>query len=126
MRLQNRHFAVVVRVLKLQLLLAVCSVVITAIIVSNLNSIYSSLIGCVIAIVPTVAYVLIAFRDGVVVSPSKAFQNHKNAFMVRFLLNVLLFVLTCVLYKNCNYLTLFSSFCVVLSAYWLSIAKVGA
>jgi F0F1-type ATP synthase assembly protein I len=77
--------------------------------------------GSMIAIVPTYAYIKIAFRHGSVVLPQEALSNHKKAFMVRFGLNLFLFTLVGLFDKQCNFLVLFGVFFAVLSAYWLSL-----
>lgn len=123
MRAYDRNLTKVMAVVKLQILIAIAWILCTALVSKNLNSVYSSVIGTLIAVVPTYAYVRIAFRDGAVVTPIIALQNHKKAATLKFVLNLSLFLLVCLFYRSCNFLALFGAFFVVLSAYWLSLAK---
>lgn len=120
-----RHLVVVKKVLQLQILLALIASLCTYMVHRNIYDVYSSIIGAIIAIVPTLVYIRIAFKDGFVTSPVRALSKHQKAFFVRFALNLILFLIVFLFYRNCNFLILFISYGVVLSAYWLSLAKTG-
>lgn len=123
MRVQDKYLAAIGVVLKLQVLLAIICVVSAWVIYQNLDVLYSSAIGALIAITTTYVYARVAFKDGKVVAPYRALQNHKKAFLIRFMLNFVLFLVTCVFYRSCHFYTLFIVFFVVLSAYWFSFIK---
>lgn len=120
------HLVIVKKVLQLQILLALAVVLCAYLMRCNINDACSSIIGAVIAILPTLIYVRIAFKNGLVTSPIKALGRHQKAFFIRFALNLFLFLITFLFYRNCNFLILFISYVVVLGAYWLSLAKTGA
>lgn len=120
-----RHLVVVKKVLQLQMLLALIVALCTYLVHRNIHDVYSSIIGAIIAIVPTLVYIRIAFKNGLVTSPVRALSKHQKAFFVRFALNLILFSIVFLFCRNCNFLILFISYGVVLSAYWLSLVKTG-
>lgn len=123
MRAYDKNLTKVMAVVKLQIFIAIAWVLCVVIVAHNLNTISSSVLGALIAIIPTYIYVKFAFKDGVVVAPIRALRNHKMAILVRFILNLSLFLLVCLFYQRCNFLALLGAFFVVLSAYWLSLLK---
>lgn len=118
-----KHVLIVSKVLRLQIFLALFAAVIAYLVHHHINDVHSSLIGAVIAILPTLVYTKIAFKNGLVTSPVKALGRHQKAFFVRFFLNLILFLVVFLFYRNCNFVILFISYGAVLSAYWLSLTN---
>lgn len=109
------------RVIKLQLAGGASCSLIALIIMQNRSYFVSALLGCIIAIIPTVVYIKIAFAKGVINYPQKALKQHKNAMVLRFLTSLLLFAVVFMCFKHCDFLVLFSTYIIVLSAYWFSL-----
>ena len=109
------------RVIKLQLILGIICTVIVLICTRNGNDVFSSILGCLIALIPTFLYIKVVFRSGVVNYPRDALKLHKKAMIVRFLTSFGLFILVICLFKECNFLVLFLTYIMSLSAYWFSL-----
>lgn len=111
------------KVVKLQFLMGLACVLVVAVISRNANIILSASVGFSLACIPTIVYSMIAFSKGLVVLPSVAYMQHQKAMIVRFLLNILLFGLTVLYYRQCNFIVLFIAYFITLSAYWFSLIR---
>ncbi|MBP9743351.1 MAG: ATP synthase subunit I, partial [Burkholderiales bacterium] len=120
---KNLRFVFGQRAVKLQIGLSLICVVVTAIIAKNLNSIISAAVGGGLAIIPTLLYAYIVFRKGLINYPATTLRLHQMAMAVRFIANFVLFVIVCLNYKQLDFLILFVTYLVTLSAYWLSLIK---
>ncbi len=119
----SQHFNGVKNILKLQLLFG-CSCIIFAIfMLKNVNGILSAFLGLLLALVPTLVYIKIAFAKGLVNYPSVILARHKKAMLLKFIINFILFAIVFIFYKKCNYFALFGTYIVTLSGYWVSLIK---
>lgn len=91
----------------------------------NYDYFISSILGSVIAIIPTFLYVKVAFVNGVINYPENALKQHKRAMKLRFLLTLILFALVFVYFRHCNFLLLFIDYIVTLSAYWINLIRIN-
>jgi F0F1-type ATP synthase assembly protein I len=124
MKANKKNLSSVYNVINLQVMLAIASCLIALILsrsIKDVNVFYSAIIGAFVAIFPSYIYMLVAFKNGAVVQPELAIKNHKTAFLVKFLLNFILFAVVFIFYKRCNFLVLFVVFFLVLGSYWLSL-----
>jgi F0F1-type ATP synthase assembly protein I len=87
----------------------------------SMNALLSGMIGLIIALISTIVGAKIAFSDGLVVAPSVAYTRHKKAMIGRFILNLLLFAVVVLVYRQCNYIALFLTYIVALSGYWIGL-----
>ena len=71
--------------------------------------------------IPTFVYIKIAFANGLIILPSEAFKLHKKAMIAKFIVNLVLFMLIIMLYKDCNFLALFLTYIITLSGNWLNL-----
>ncbi|MDQ5921975.1 MAG: hypothetical protein QG673_2034 [Pseudomonadota bacterium] len=111
------------QIVKLQLWLGVITSIIVVISTRDFNKTLSALLGAVLAVLPTLAYAFIAFRNGLIAHPKTVMWQHKKAMIVRFMANFVLFIIVCLSYKNCDFFILFVTYLITLSAYWLSLVK---
>jgi F0F1-type ATP synthase assembly protein I len=121
MKYSNSSFKIVKQILKTQLALGAIAVIILAIFRPNLNSVISATLGVSFVVVTTFIYAKIAFAKGLVLLPSVAFLRHQKAMFARFLINILLFILVFLIYRNCDFLALFTAYIVTMSSYWFSL-----
>lgn len=109
------------KVVKLQFFIGLTAIFFVAVISQKLNILISAGFGFVLAYVPTVVYSKIAFAKGLVVLPHVALLQHQKAMLIKFILNLLLFGLVFLLYKQCNFMALLFVYFMTLSAYWISL-----
>lgn len=119
----NHGFKFGSSVLKLQLALGACCVLIVALIAKDLNSVFSAFLGLILVLLPTLLYVFMVFRHGVVAYPKIALGRHQKAMVFRFVANFVLFLLVVISYKQCKFLWLLLTYFVTLSGYWFSLIK---
>ena len=107
----------------LQLSLIFLLVTLVGAVTQSFNSILSAFMGGVSVLISTLVYGFVAFKDGIIVCPKVAFNNHQKAILGRFIANLILFILIFLLYRKCDFLSLFIAYIVVLSSYWLALVK---
>ena len=120
---KNQHLILGQKVIRWELSLALICTLVVAVVTRNYNSIISAFLGGVLVLVPTLIYVYIAFRKGVIAYPGVALGRHQQAMVLRFVVNFVLFALVVIIYRQCNFLLLLISYFVTLSGYWLSLVK---
>lgn len=120
---KNLRFTFGQKAIRLQVGLCLTCIVVVAIVAKNFNSVVSAAVGGGLVIIPTLLYAHIVFRKGVVNYPATTLRLHQIAMVARFIANFVLFVIVCLSYKQCDFLTLFVTYLVTLSAYWLSLIK---
>lgn len=119
----NQHFIGIKNIVKLQLIFGLSCVIFTAIIIKNFSGVLSAFLGLLLALMPTIAYIKIAFAKGLVDYPSVVLGRHQKAMLLKFLLNIILFALVFISYKQCNFFALFATYFITLSGYWVSLIK---
>lgn len=118
---QHKRIVSVAQTLKLQLMLSLIVVTLFVLFKQNINSILSSCLGGLVAIVATLIYVRIAFAKGVVAYPRDAYVRHKKAMLYRFVTNLVLLSLVFMFYRKCDSLAFMITYCVTFCAYWLAL-----
>ena len=119
----SQHFNGVKNIVKLQLLFGCICIIFASLMSKSVNSALSAFLGLLLAFVPTLVYIKIAFAKGLVNYPSIILERHKKAMLLKFVLNFILFALVFIFYKKCNYFALFGTYIVTLSGYWISLIK---
>lgn len=116
---QSKDSFVVHKVIKTQLVLAVAGILCIGLVTRNFNSILSVMFGCIVAFVPTLIYVKVAFQKGLLAYPNQVLKRHQRAVVLRFLVSFFLFSLICYSYSSCNFLLLLVAYVITLSSYWI-------
>lgn len=121
MNYSNSSFKIVKKILKTQLALGAIAVIILAIFRPQPNSVISAILGVSFVVMTTCIYAKIAFAKGLVLLPNVAFIRHQKAMFARFLINILLFTMVFLIYRNCDFFALFTAYIVTLSGYWFGL-----
>jgi len=121
MKNDRKHVTVVYQLVKIQLIAGLTAAAIVAAHKHDLNTLFSAIVGLVLAISPTIVYTMVAFSGGLVTTPTIAYTRHKKAMISRFILNLLLFGLVALIYRQCDYTALLITYIVSLSGYWISL-----
>ena len=89
----NRHFKNVKNIIKLQLFMGLLCSIFTIVITKDINSSFSAFLGFILAILPTLIYIRIAFAKGLIAAPQVVLARHYKAMILKFILNIILFML---------------------------------
>lgn len=120
---RNKYNAGIQAVVKTQAIFGLVCVLLIAGITRDFNSILSSLIGFGVAFSATIVYVLAAFYKGFIAYPNQVLKLHQKAVVLRFLVNLLLFMIVFISYRQCRFMLLLITYLVTLSGYWFSLLK---
>ena len=117
----RRYFKHVKSTIKLQFYLGFVCVIVVAVSRKDLIEIVSSLIAMSLVIVPTLAYIKIAFAQGLVGHPKVVLARHQMAMLIKFVLTALLFALVYIFYRQCNFFVLLITYFICLFSKLLKI-----
>ena len=120
--LENNRKSIIF-IVSTQLIIGVFLILLTYALTRDFNDTNSLLIGVLMSIMSTLCYVLITFRVGFVHLPKIAYKNHQIAVIIKFMLNIVVFILVLNYYKNCNFLLMLIGYVLTMSSYWLSLIK---
>jgi F0F1-type ATP synthase assembly protein I len=116
---KSQYLQEINRIFKLQLSLGGVTIVILAIFTQNIHIVISAILGTLLVVIPAFIYLLMIVRNKWVALPEVIIKRHKNGLIFKFMVNLLLFALIFNFYKQCNLLSLFATYIIVLSSYWL-------
>lgn len=118
---KNRHLIFGQKVIKIQLVLGLVCALAVAGLTRNYNSVVSAVVGTGLVVLPTMAHSMIAFAKGSIAFPVVALGRHQKAMIVRFVLNLILFSAVLIVYRQCDFIVLFSTYLITFSGYWFSL-----
>ncbi len=121
MKNSPKHISIMYRLVIIQSVMGLLTAIIIAAYTHSMNALFSGVVGLIIALISTIIGAKIAFSDGLVVAPDVAYTRHKKAMIGRFVLNLLLFAVVVLVYRQCNYIALLLTYIVALSGYWISL-----
>ncbi|MCC2626105.1 MAG: hypothetical protein K0R14_1978 [Burkholderiales bacterium] len=121
MKNSRKHIKIMYRLVMVQSVMGLLAAIIIAVHTRSMNALLSGIVGLFIALISTLIGAKIAFGDSLVVAPNVAYARHKKAMISRFILNLLLFAVVVLVYRQCNYIALLSAYIAALSGYWISL-----
>jgi F0F1-type ATP synthase assembly protein I len=111
---------VVDKVIKYQIIQGIIAVIVIAIITRHFIDIYSGVCGLIIALVPTIVYSKIAVSNKID-SFYVMYKKHKQAMILKFIVNCLGFLVVFILFRHVSALSLFIVYFVTLCGHWTSV-----
>ncbi len=107
------------QVVKLQFLIGVLAILVTAVKSLNSYATISAILGFLLALLPTLVYIRIAWSKKVL-PPDTVFAKHKKAELYKFFVNLFGFAIVFIFFRQVHALALFTTYVVTLSSYWFS------
>jgi len=102
----------------LQFFLGGMAITAFSIIKHDLTATFSGILGVLLVMLPSLIYVRMTVLNKRVANPYIILGRHKKAMVVRFFSSALLFLFVVLLYRKCNFLVLFVTYCVAISSNW--------
>lgn len=108
------------QIIKIKIVLGIILILIFAIFSQNLYTTLSALLGFLLALLPALFYIKIAWSNKILLA-NQIFAKHKKAEIYKFNVNLLGFLVVFISFKQVHALALFTTYMVTLSGYWLSL-----
>lgn len=112
--------SVVIRVIKYQTIQGAIAILALSLWYQSKIVIISSILGLLLAVIPTVVYAKIAISKKVE-NYLLAYKKHKTAMIIKFVVNGIGFLLVFSMIKNLSAGVLFSVYIIALSGHWTSL-----
>lgn len=106
------------RVIKLQFAIGLTAIVVVTLFGKSVLSFLSALSGFLMAVLPAIIYIKIAWSSKVL-SAEELFAKHKKAEIYKFMLTVFGFLVIFIFFKKVQAGTLFVTYVATLSSYWI-------
>ncbi len=106
------------RVIKLQFAIGLTIIIVVTLFSKSVLSILSALSGFLIAVLPAIVYIKIAWSHKVL-DAEQIFAKHKKAEICKFMLTIFGFLVIFIFFKKVQAGTLFVTYVATLSSYWL-------
>lgn len=107
-----------IHVIKLQSLIGMLIIIVTAVKTLNLNATVSAILGFLLVLLPALVYIKIVWSRKVM--PAEAVMaKHKKAELYKFLMSLFGFAAVFIFFRQVHALALFTAYVVTLSSYWL-------
>lgn len=111
---------VVNKVIKYQFIQGVIAVILITVCTLNLMSFISAVFGLLIALIPSLVYAKVVVGDRVD-NFYVAYQKHKKALLLKFIVNAMGFFMVFLIFKNVSASALFVAYVITLSGHWTSL-----
>lgn len=106
------------RVIKLQFAIGLTIIIVVTLFSKSVLSVLSALSGFLIAVLPAIVYIKIAWSNKVL-DAEQIFAKHKKAEICKFMLTIFGFLVIFIFFKKVQAGTLFVTYVATLSSYWL-------
>lgn len=106
------------RVIKLQFAIGLTIIIVVTLFSKSALSVLSALSGFLIAVLPAIVYIKIAWSNKVL-DAEQIFAKHKKAEICKFMLTIFGFLVIFIFFKKVQAGTLFVTYVATLSSYWL-------
>ncbi len=106
------------RVIKLQFAIGLTIIIVVTLFSKSVLSVLSALSGFLIAVLPAIIYIKIAWSNKVL-DAEQIFAKHKKAEICKFMLTIFGFLVIFIFFKKVQAGTLFVTYVATLSSYWL-------
>ncbi|WP_158649224.1 ATP synthase subunit I [Aquella oligotrophica] len=106
------------RVIKLQFAIGLTAVIVVTLCGKSILSFLSALCGFLMAVIPAVIYIKIAWSDKIL-NAEQIFAKHKKAEMFKFMLTIFGFLAIFIFFRKIQAGILFVTYVATLSSYWV-------